>query len=132
VPDTGVQVCRPLITGCGRSGTHHVSQMLAVNGLDVLHERIGTQVRRRVMMVVMIKMMIKMMIKRMTKMMKQMWLGDHYHPQQYILLPPIPLSSSSPPLPNAGLGVVGVCRQLHRGAQDPHQVTWCYIQKPSI
>jgi len=33
--------CRPLITGCGRSGTHFVADEIMTNGIPVKHERIG-------------------------------------------------------------------------------------------
>lgn len=35
--------CRLLLTGCGRSGTHFLADMLQHNGYNVTHERIGPQ-----------------------------------------------------------------------------------------
>jgi len=35
--------CRPLITGCGRSGTHFMAEEIMENNIDIKHERIGTQ-----------------------------------------------------------------------------------------
>jgi hypothetical protein len=33
--------CRPLLTGCGRSGTHYLSDVIIKNNIPILHERIG-------------------------------------------------------------------------------------------
>ena len=35
--------CRPLITGCGRSGTHFIAEEIMANNIDVKHERIGSK-----------------------------------------------------------------------------------------